>query len=396
MNFNQTPNSNRTNITILGRCNSGKSSLLNFITSQQSAVVSHIAGTTTDTVKRAMELIPLGATLFIDTPGFDDQSELGIQRIERTRDALDRTDLALLLFDVADNIEKEWFTELKRRNIPTVAIISKCDIRKNIIELTHFAKELTGDEPLKISTKIDSDLNRLQQAIVQCAASIPQEPTLTEGLISAGETALLVMPQDPQAPKGRLILPQVQTIRDLLDKGAIIVSSTTEQLPSALSAMQTPPSLIITDSQAFDQVYKLSPKQSRLTSFSILMARQKGDINIFIEGAEAIDRLTPNSKVLIAEACTHAPLAEDIGREKLPRMLRKRIGEGLHFDIVSGHGKAPLEWKEYDLILHCGGCMFNRRLVMSRIHKAQQAGVPITNYGIALAHLTGILAKVTI
>ena len=394
--MNTAPQSLRRHIAIFGRRNVGKSSLLNALTGQQVAIVSPEAGTTTDPVNRAMEILPLGPCLLIDTAGFDDEGNIGELRNERTHRVLDQADLALLVMDQAQDLslEKEWLNELRRLEIPTVAVINKtdsiCDI-ESIVGQIYNALRVT---PIKVSAKNHLGINDLREALAQAAGN-DEGGSLTAGLAKPGDIVMLVMPQDPQAPKGRLILPQVQTIRDLLDKHCTVVSCDVDSLVKSLDALHEPPALIITDSQVFAQVYEKKPEQSLLTSFSVLMAGTKGNIDVLIEGAKAIDRLTPESRVLIAEACTHAPMSEDIGREKIPRMIRKKFGNSITFDIHAGKDY-PDDLQQYDLIIHCGACMFNRRLMLSRIRRAQEQGVAITNYGIAIAHLQGILDKVSI
>lgn len=394
--MNNAPQSLRRHIAIFGRRNVGKSSLLNALTGQQAAIVSPEAGTTTDPVNRAMEILPLGPCLLIDTAGFDDEGNIGELRNERTHRVLDQADLALLVMDQSQDLslEKEWLNELRHLEIPTVAVINKtdsiCDI-ESVVGQIYNALRVT---PIKVSAKNHLGINDLREALAQAAGN-DEGGSLTAGLAKPGDIVMLVMPQDPQAPKGRLILPQVQTIRDLLDKHCTVVSCDVDSLEKSLDALNEPPALIITDSQVFAQVYEKKPEQSLLTSFSVLMAGTKGNIDVLIEGAKAIDRLTPESRVLIAEACTHAPMSEDIGREKIPRMIRKKFGNSITFDIHAGKDY-PADLQQYDLIVHCGACMFNRRLMLSRIRRAQEQGVSITNYGIAIAHLQGILDKVSI
>ena len=394
--MNTAPQSLRRHIAIFGRRNVGKSSLLNAITGQQVAIVSPEAGTTTDPVNRAMEILPLGPCLLIDTAGFDDVGSVGELRNERTHRVLDQADMALLVMDQAQDLsfEKKWLNELHRLEIPTVAVLNKVDAIDDVKDAFEQIKSTLGIEPVAVSAKSHEGIDKLREALVHAVGN-DEQTSLTAGLVTTGDTVLLVMPQDPQAPKGRLILPQVQTIRDLLDKGCIITCCGVDTLEKSLNAMKEAPTLIITDSQVFAQVYEKKPEGSLLTSFSVLMAATKGNIDVLIEGARAIDRLTPQSRVLIAEACTHAPMSEDIGRVKIPRMLRKRLGETITCDIHAGKDY-PADLKKYDLIVHCGACMFNRRLMLSRIRRAQQQGVPITNYGLAIAHLQGILDKVSL
>lgn len=393
--MNHTPNSNRLHIAVFGRRNSGKSSLVNALTGQNTALVSATPGTTTDPVTKAMEVYPLGPCLFIDTPGFDDEGELGRMRVERTLKMLEKTDIALLLWEEDGVPERQWMERLSELDIPVVPVLNKKDARPDSAALASRMEAELGQTPVVISAKEKSGMQDIFNAIL---AKLPEdfgERTITGGLVGEGDVVLLVMPQDLQAPKGRLILPQVQTIRELLDKKCVVVSCTTDQLSVTLQALARPPKLLITDSQVFPIVYQQKPAESCLTSFSVLFAGYKGDIEAFVEGASAIGRLTPSSRVLIAEACAHAPLTEDIGTVKIPRLLRKRIGEELQVDFVSGND-FPQDLSSYDLIIHCGACMFNRKYVLSRIARARAQHVPITNYGVAIAYLTGILDKLAL
>ena len=391
MSLNNTPTANRLHIALFGRRNSGKSSLINALTGQDTALVSDIPGTTTDPVSKAMELHGIGPCVIIDTPGFDDEGTLGEMRIERTLKAIERTDIALLLCEET-NLQEEaaWMQQLKDKSIPVILILNKADIRQDISSLIE--QEL-GEKPLLVSAKEKRGMEDIRLAILEKLPQDFEQPSITGDLVSENDLVLLVMPQDIQAPKGRLILPQVQTMRELLDKKCLIMSCTTDKLPQTLQALARPPKLIITDSQVFKTVYEQKPAESLLTSFSVLMAGYKGDIRQFIEGASVIDQLTERSRVLIAEACAHAPMTEDIGRVKIPRLLRKKIGEGLQIDMVSG-SDFPKDLSGYDLIIHCGACMFNRKHVMNRLESASSQQIPMTNYGITLAHLMGILDKI--
>ena len=391
MSLNNTPTANRLHIALFGRRNSGKSSLINALTGQDAALVSDIPGTTTDPVNKAMELHGIGPCVIIDTPGFDDEGTLGEMRIERTLKAIERTDIALLLCEET-NLQEEaaWMQQLKAKNIPVILILNKADIRQDI---SFLIEQELGEKPLLVSAKEKRGMEDIRLAILEKLPQDFEQPSITGDLVSENDLVLLVMPQDIQAPKGRLILPQVQTMRELLDKKCLIMSCTTDKLPQTLQALARPPKLIITDSQVFKTVYEQKPAESLLTSFSVLMAGYKGDIRQFIEGASAIDRLTERSRVLIAEACAHAPMTEDIGRVKIPRLLRKKIGEGLQIDMVSG-SDFPKDLSGYDLIIHCGACMFNRKHVMNRLASASSQQIPMTNYGITLAHLMGILDKI--
>ncbi len=403
MNLVHTPNANRLHIALFGKRNSGKSSLINALTGQDTALVSDTPGTTTDPVQKAMEIHGIGPCLFIDTPGFDDEGELGNRRIERTWKAVEKTDIALLLCAGGGSAEEtgepdfteelHWLEQLKAKNIPTILLINKADIRKNTASLASRIKETFGSQPIPVSAKEKTGVELIRQAILEKLPEDFDQQSITGSLVTEGDLVLLVMPQDIQAPKGRLILPQVQTMRELLDKKCLIMSCTTDKLRETLQALSRPPKLIITDSQVFKTVYEQKPEESRLTSFSVLFAGYKGDIRYYVKSASAIGSLTESSRVLIAEACTHAPLSEDIGRVKLPHLLRKRIGEKLSIDIVAGTD-FPQDLTPYSLVIHCGACMFNRKYVLNRIERARLQNVPMTNYGVAIAFLNGILNQI--
>ena len=403
MNLVHTPNANRLHIALFGKRNSGKSSLINALTGQDTALVSDTPGTTTDSVQKAMEIHGIGPCLFIDTPGFDDEGELGNRRIERTWKAVEKTDIALLLCAGGGSAEEtgepdfteelHWLEQLKAKNIPTILLINKTDIRKNTASLAIRIKETFGSQPIPVSAKEKTGVELIRQAILEKLPEDFDQQSITGSLVTEGDLVLLVMPQDIQAPKGRLILPQVQTMRELLDKKCLIMSCTTDKLQETLQALSRPPKLIITDSQVFKTVYEQKPEESRLTAFSVLFAGYKGDIRYYVKSASAIGSLTESSRVLIAAACTHAPLSEDIGRVKLPHLLRKRIGEKLSIDIVAGTD-FPQDLTPYSLVIHCGACMFNRKYVLSRIERARLQNVPMTNYGVAIAFLNGILNQI--
>lgn len=376
----------------MGRTNAGKSTLTNRLIGQDVAIVSPYAGTTTDPVQKPFEVNGLGAAVIIDTPGLDDSTTLGKERMERTAKVLDRADIAIILFtDKGMDSELSILEECRVREITTLVVLTQIDRIAEYRELQQRISEATKSEVIALSGTTGEGIEELKAALAKIRPT--EERLITEGFCKAGDRVLLVMPQDKSAPKGRLIQPQVQTIRELLDRGCIPICCTPERMSEALASLITPPELIITDSQAFEEVYKLKPEASVLTSFSILFARYKGDIALFLEGVKALEHITPTSRILIAEACSHTPQSEDIGRVKLPRILRKRFGEQIEIDIVGG-ADYPEDLTKYDLVIHCGACMFNRKHVLSRIERARAQGVPITNYGVILAALTGILSRV--
>ena len=440
MSLNDTPRAGRLHIGIYGRRNAGKSSLINALTGQDIALVSDAPGTTTDPIYKSMELHPVGPVVFIDTAGFDDEGTLGRLRVERTAGVVDKTDVGIIVIDnedlekaaPADAVlaeEKLWAEKLAEKNVPLIFVLNKCDEmqapgesgaltescgsqpadtaasvsadpqgdgRAATATAAAAIAELAGKWPvIKVSALHKTGIEELRQAIEQ---SVPEDflrEKILGDMVEEGGLVLLVMPQDIQAPKGRLILPQVQTLRELLDRKCTAVATTADGFECALSALNRVPDLIITDSQCFGQVYEKKPAESALTSFSVLFAAYKGDIDKFVSGASLLNDMTENSRVLIAEACTHVPLSEDIGREKIPNLLRKKFGKGIEVVNVCGNDFPSVEeLKGFDLVIHCGACMFNRKHVMSRIAAAEAAGVPITNYGVVLAKLTGILDKI--
>ena len=395
MSLNETPSANRLHIGIFGKVNSGKSSFVNSFTGQAVSIVSEIAGTTTDLVSKAMEISPLGPCVLIDTAGYDDITELGASRVEKTRHAVEKCDIAVIIvasYEQDITLEQEWYAYFAQKHVPVIVFINQF---KNRTEesLVEAIRTMTKEEPVQICAQTGEGMESVKEAL---SRKIPEDfdvSTITGSLVTESDVVMLVMPQDIQAPKGRLILPQVQTIRDLLDKKCMVISVTTDKMAEALEQLKNPPKLIITDSQVFQTVYELKPKESMLTSFSVLFAAYKGDLPYYMEGAKAIDSLSEASRVLIAECCTHAPLSEDIGRLKIPAMLRKRVGEGLTIDMVSGID-FPEDLTDYDLIIQCGGCMFNRKYIMSRIERAKAQRIPMTNYGVTIAHVVGILDKI--
>ena len=401
--LSQTPAASRTHIGFFGRMNAGKSSLINLLTNQPVSIVSDQPGTTTDVVKKAMEIHGIGPCVLLDTAGFDDLSEIGTMRVKASRNAAQSTDVAVILFDGDEDIapEREWIRYFEGMSTPVVCVLSHADLRseeenKRLAE--RIGAALEGDagaayEIISVSAVTGEGAEALKDALIRAVSRTAEKQFIMGNLVSEGDVVMLVMPQDPQAPEGRLILPEVQTIREALDRKCISVCVQPDEMEAALSALKEPPALIVTDSQVFDRVYAMKPEKSKLTSFSVLFAGYKGDISYYMESAKAIETLTENSRVLIAECCTHAPLDEDIGRKKIPAMLRRRVGEKLRVDVTAGKD-FPEDLSVYDLVIQCGGCMFNRKYVCSRIQKAKDAGVPMTNYGITIAHVKGILDRV--
>lgn len=377
----------RLHIGVFGKTNVGKSSLLNKITNQEISIVSEIAGTTTDVVEKSMELLPIGPVTFLDTAGLDDTSELGFQRVEKTMKVLNRIDIAIIVCDNRglDCHENKLIEKLDELKIPYLIVVNKCDIEKPILD----------KEALYTSVKDDNQLVfKFKNALIKL---LPDEfvntPKIAGDLIEPKSTVILVTPIDKEAPKGRLILPQVQTIRDLLDSDCLSYVVKESELKDALANLKTPPALVITDSQAFRQVSEIVPENIPLTSFSILFARLKGDLTEFVKGANYIDSLQDGDMVLILESCTHHAIEDDIGRVKIPNLLRKKTGKNLVIHNYAGHDFPDL--KDYKLIIHCGACMTNRREILSRILIANKANVPITNYGIAISYCLGILPRAT-
>ena len=389
------PRANRFHVGLFGRRNSGKSSLVNALTGQQVAIVSDVPGTTADAVMKNMELPGIGAAVMVDTAGYDDDGELGALRVGRTEDAARRVDLALLVVaGVPDGggLEREWAGRFVAEDIPVLYVYNKVDDDGG--ENAGAWEKLLGAAVLRVSARTGEGIPALLAAMSETYGRADDVEDLTGTLAKEGDVAVLVMPQDLQAPKGRLILPQVQVLRNLLDKHCMAVCCTTDLLAQTLATLSAPPAVMITDSQVFRQVEPLCPPGTRLTSFSILFARQKGDIRQFVAGAKVLMDLPPDARILIAEACAHVPRTEDIGRVKLPWLLRRRLGEGVSIEVVSGND-FPEDLSAYDLVIHCGACMFTRRHVLNRLRRARACGVPMTNYGMALAALQGILDRVT-
>lgn len=391
--MNDTPNSNRTHIAIFGRTNAGKSSIINAIANQNVAIVSDKAGTTTDPVKKAIEINKIGACVIVDTAGFDDDGDLGLLRIEKTKKIAEKTDIALLVFDcnIKNNdyiLELKWKNQLSEFGIPIIAVINKIDLNQNYKIVEQNIKEIFDIDCVSISVNKKINIDILIETIKN-NISKEDEISIVGHIIKEDDIVLLVMPQDIQAPKGRLILPQVQTIRDILDNKAIVIGATFDKFENALKSLNKPPKVIITDSQVFKEVEKLKPKESALTSFSVLFARYKGDEKIYKKGADFIDNLNKESKILIAESCAHIPLEGDIGRVKIPNMLKNKFGFAFDIDYTTGED-FPSDLSKYDLIIHCGGCMGTRKHILNRIRLCERQNKPITNYGMAIAKINGV------
>ncbi|MGE5404482.1 MAG: [FeFe] hydrogenase H-cluster maturation GTPase HydF [Candidatus Saccharibacteria bacterium] len=388
----ETPKANRLHIAIFGRRNAGKSSLINALTNQDIALVSDVPGTTTDPVFKAMEILPIGPCMIIDTAGIDDVGTLGELRIKKTREVLNQTDLAILVLDSTIGVtefEKELKAEISGKNIPIVGVVNKSDLGP--VDIKEMEKSL-GLSLVEVSSATRSGIPKLKERIINAAPFDFEEPYIVGDLVNPGEVCVLVVPIDLAAPKGRLILPQVQTIRDLLDNDAISIVVKERELREALSKLKDKPKLVVTDSQAFLKVAADTPDNVWMTSFSILMARFKGDLLELVRGAKAVETLKPGDKVLIAEACTHHRQADDIGKTQIPRWLRQYVGGDLDFHFSSGTGY-PENLEDFKIIIHCGGCMINRRQMLYRIEMAKEKGVPIVNYGVFLAFVHGILDR---
>ena len=384
---------NRIHIGIFGKVNSGKSSLINLLAAREVSIVSDREGTTTDSVYKSMELLGLGPVTIMDTPGVCDKSFLGKLREQRLERDIEKADISIILFSDSDiGRELELIKKLKKSKI--LLVINKVDIL-SAQEKENIYKNLK-DLPFKIieiSTKEKNGIEELKKELVKLK---PEEaPLIFDGLVKKGDRVLLIMPQDIAAPKKRLILPQVESIRELLDREALLYIAKVENMEDMISSLKEAPDLIVTDSQVFQDVYKLKPEKSKLTSFSVLFAKMKGDIDAYIKGTEVFSKIDENSKILIAECCTHAPLSEDIGRVKIPNMLKKKYGENLQVDFQSG-ASLPKDIEKYDLIIQCGGCMLTRNNILNRIEKAKVLNVPITNYGLTIAYFKKILDKITI
>lgn len=386
-----TPKGLRLHIGIFGRRNVGKSSILNALVKQKISIVSDVAGTTTDPVEKVMELKPIGPVVFIDTAGIDDVGSLGQARVKQTMKVVERTELAVLVTDDWQGYEKKLLVLFKEKSIPVVVVANKADLR-NGTELEENAQANAGSVVSTDATRF-MGIDELRNAIINAAPEgFFDSKTIVDGLVKPGDLVILVTPIDLEAPKARLIVPQVQTLRDILDHDAYAIVVKENKLTEALAKLKQPPALVVTDSQAFAEVARKTPSGVPLTSFSILFARFKGDLEELAMGAATIESLKPGDKVLIAEACTHHPVKDDIGREKIPQWLQKRARGNLKFDIVAGRDW-PDDLTDYKLIVHCAGCVFNKQEMLSRISKAQSAKVPITNYGIAIAYIHNIFDR---
>ena len=386
MSLNNTPTSERIHIGIFGKRNAGKSSIINAITGQNLAIVSDVKGTTTDPVLKAMELLPLGPVVMIDTPGLDDEGELGKLRIQKAYQMLNKTDVAILVVDGSVGMTKEDMDILERikaKEIPYLIVMNKCDLLEDLIGLP---------EAIYVSAKDGKNIYELKEKIAEKAKREENERKIVGDLLKPLDFVVLVVPIDSSAPKGRLILPQQQTIRDILDAGAVAIVVKDTELKETLEKMAQPPALVITDSQAFAQVSKVVPKEVPLTSFSILFARYKGDLQTVANGACAIDTLEDGDVILISEGCTHHRQCEDIGTVKLPRLIKKRTEKNVTFEFTSGT-EFPTDLSKYKMIIHCGACMLNEREMKYRLKCAEDQNIPMTNYGICIAYLNGILER---
>ena len=387
MSLNSTPSSDRIHISFFGKRNAGKSSVVNAVTGQDLAVVSDVKGTTTDPVTKAMELLPLGAVVIIDTPGIDDEGELGKLRVKRSYQVLNKTDVAVLIIDSTTGKSHEDNTLIERfktKNIPFIVVYNKSDIARS---------EITEQNEIVVSAKTGEGINELKELIACLAKSQENTKTIVSHMLKENDTVILVVPIDTSAPKGRLILPQQQTIRDLLDHHCTAIVTQPEELTSVINSLKTPPALVITDSQAFARVSKDTPKNITLTSFSILFANYKGNLKLAVEGVKAIDTIQNGDKILISEGCTHHRQCGDIGTVKLPALIKRYTGKtDINFEWSSGT-EFPDDLSSYKLVIHCGGCMLNEREMKYRLKCAEDENIPITNYGTAIAFMNGILKR---
>lgn len=387
--INQTPKALRVHIGIFGDTNAGKSTFINAVTGQNIALTSPVAGTTTDPVFKPMELLPIGPVVFIDTAGLDDKSELGSVRVEKSLKQLDICDAAIIIINAKNHNEKntrEYIRLISNKKIPFMIIVNQQNGEKSDLNFENV-------KTIHVDLHNKEEADKIKKNLISLLDKPESDPVLTADLVKAGDTVLLVMPQDIQAPKGRLILPQVQTIRDLLDNKCIVISVTPDNLKEILLNLKNPPELVITDSQIFKQVDEIIPENMRLTSFSVLMAKIKGDVNEFINAASVIDTLKDGDKVLILESCAHHALADDIARVKIPKLLKKYTGKNISIDNYSGH-EINIDLSEYNLAVHCGGCMINRKAMLAKQKNFAENNLPLTNFGICIAYMNGILERV--
>lgn len=393
--MNTTPVSSRVHIGIFGRRNVGKSSLVNALTNQELAVVSEVPGTTTDPVYKTMELLPLGPVVMIDTAGLDDEGELGNLRIEKTYDVLRKTDIAIVVIDAADGVtgfERNLFNQLNDKKISAIGVINKVDIKEVTEEERKRFQEDLKVPVVSISSKEKKGIEELKNRIGQYARFDETQLNIIGDLIHPGDLVVLVTPIDTGAPKGRMILPQQQVIRDVVDNDAIAVVTKENTLRATLESFNRKPALVVTDSQAFKRVSEDTPEEILLTSFSILIARQKGELGELLKGLRAVENLTPGSRVLIVEGCTHHRQADDIGKVKIPRWIRQMTGSDMEYEWTSGT-YFPKDLSSYDVVIHCGGCMLNKQEMQYRINHAKEQKVAITNYGMLIAHVNGVLER---
>lgn len=406
MSLNAAPSADRTHIGIFGKRNAGKSSIINAVTNQNLAIVSDIKGTTTDPVQKAMELLPLGPVVMIDTPGLDDEGELGTLRVQKAYQILNKTDIAVLVIDSTAGVtgeDQRILEKIQEKKIPYVIVFNKCDLyinhqdmqeQQEITSLQEYclSRNIAPEHCIAVSTVTGEHIQELKELIAKQVPSADTEKHIAAYLIRPGDFVVLVIPIDSSAPKGRLILPQQQTIRDILEAGAAAIAVKETELADTLDRLGSRPSLVITDSQAFQKVSAIVPQELPLTSFSILFARYKGNLETVVEGAKTLDKLQDGDTILISEGCTHHRQCEDIGTVKLPNWIRRHTGKELHFEFTSGT-EFPTCLSRYRLVIHCGGCTLNEREMKYRLKCAQDQQIPITNYGTAIAHMNGILQR---
>lgn len=388
--INQTPKALRLHIGVFGDTNAGKSTFINAVTGQNIALTSPVAGTTTDPVFKPMELLPLGPVVFIDTAGLDDKSELGKIRIQKSMEQLEICDAAVLVISSeSQNVcsLKEYVDMVKSKKIPYIIVVNEINGNKLILDSDFYENIIIAD----LNNK--NDIDYIKEALIDLLKDKIEDPVLTANLVHSGDLVMLTAPQDIQAPKGRLILPEVQVLRDLLDNKCMVMTVTSDNIRNALNNLKNPPALVVTDSQIFKEVNEIIPKNIPLTSFSLLMAKIKGDIKSLIHGAEAIDELNDNDKVLILESCSHHAMDDDIARIKIPNLLRKYTGKNLIIDNISGQN-IDINIKEYKLAVHCGGCMINRKAMLKKQRQFEDAGIPMTNFGVCIAYMNGMLKRI--